>query len=210
MARQTNISKSCVRDSEFFKVEKPLFIQVENVLFCVPPHYFDSSDVFRSMFSLPSTPDDSPQDGTSECPLFLEGIQADHFRDLLRILSFSIATLSASENLHRHIRERPTSWVAVLDLATRWEMASVRSWALKCLKNEDCLTRLVLARKYDILEWRVPAIKELAVRASPLTPEEFHKLGVDLALRVVALRERVRSSTVREPTLEDINEIAAL
>ncbi|RPD82635.1 hypothetical protein L226DRAFT_33001 [Lentinus tigrinus ALCF2SS1-7] len=190
-SHQADKSKACVRDSEFFRVETPIFIRVDNVMFCVPPHYFDGW-VERAATS------------------FLEGIRADHFRDLLRVLSVRMATLSASENLHRHIRERPTSWVAVLDLSTRWEMASVRSWALKCLKNEDCLTRLVLARKYDILEWRVPAVKELAVRASPLTPEEFHKLGVDLALRVVALRERVRSSTVREPTVEDINEIAAL
>ena len=70
----------------------------------------------------------------------------------------------------------------------------------KYLKGEDCLARLLLARKYNIAEWRAPALKDLALRPDPRTPEEFKKLGVDLALRVVALRERARSSAIREPT----------
>ncbi|KAI0724470.1 hypothetical protein C8T65DRAFT_734091 [Cerioporus squamosus] len=160
------------------------------------------------MFSLPATPD-GIQDGSSEeRPLFLEGIRADDFRDLLRVLSLRIANLPASENLHRCIRDRPTSWVAVLDLASRWEIPAVRSWALKNLKNEECLTRLMLASKYDIVEWRAPAMRDLVVRPHPLTSEEFHKLGVELALKVVALRERIRSS-VRYPTTEEIDEAMA-
>ncbi|RDX55947.1 hypothetical protein OH76DRAFT_1477646 [Lentinus brumalis] len=203
----TTETSACIRDSEFFKDQKPLFIRVENVSFCVPAHYFDDSEAFKSMFSLPATPDGT-QDGSSENrPLLLEGVRADDFRDSV---TSPIPPHDESLNSHDYIRERPTSWVAVLDLATRWEIPSARSWALEALKSEQCTTRLMLARKYDIVEWWTTTMQSLVARRSPLTREEFDILGVDLAVRVVALREGIRRSILRDPTKEEIKEAHGL
>ncbi|TFK94288.1 hypothetical protein K466DRAFT_580066 [Polyporus arcularius HHB13444] len=210
MPDTTETSSTCTRDSEFFKDQKPLFIRVENVSFCVPPLYFDDSEAFKSMFSLPATPDGTQDGSSEERPLLLEGVRADDFRDLLRVLSPRMTSLSPSENSHDYIRERPTSWVAVLDLATRWEIPSARSWALEALKSEECCTRLMLARKYDIVEWWTTTMQSLVARRSPLTREEFDILGVDLAVRVVALREGIRRSILRDPTKEEIKEAHGL
>ncbi len=43
-------------------------------------------------------------------------------------------------------------------------------------------------------------MQSLVVRRSPLTREEFDILGVDLAVRVVALREGIRRGIYRDPT----------
>ncbi|KAI0752082.1 hypothetical protein C8Q74DRAFT_353584 [Fomes fomentarius] len=196
-------------DSEFGDVH-PFFIRAEDVIFCVPRHYFTSSEVFRGMFTVPPSPN-GLVDGTSkERPLFLESISASDFRDFLRVLSFRMACMP-QENLgfHKPFRSLPSSWLAVLKLASMWEFTSVRRRALIYLHEEDAITRLVVARQYDMPEWLFPALKELASRATPLTVEELNSLGLDVAVKVIALREAVRGSP-KDITVEEVERVVGM
>lgn len=56
------------------------------------------------------------------------------------------------------------------------------------------IERIVLARQYDIRHWLVPALNELAKRIQPLSPEEGTKLGLETALKLASVRERVMIS----------------
>lgn len=62
-------------------------MQVENTLFRVPKDRLASnSDIFRTMFTLPSG-DDCQQEGHDDHnPLILQGIKADEFHQFLRLL----------------------------------------------------------------------------------------------------------------------------
>ena len=161
------------------------------------------------MFTVPDGPD-FPLEGTSEeTPLFLESIKADELREFIRVLSCRCVCWGGilicsidSEQCERllaagegtPIRSIPTSWMPVLKLASLWDFPKLRIQALKYLKSQDCMTRLIMSRQYNVDEWFLPALKEVAVRAKPLTAGEVNELGLDFALQVMALREKVRGA----------------
>ena len=61
-------------------------------------------------------------------------------------------------------------------------------------KSQVRMTRLIISRQYNVDEWFLPALKEVAVRAKPLTTGKVNELGLDFALQVMALREKVRGA----------------
>ncbi|KAM5533681.1 hypothetical protein V8D89_012648 [Ganoderma adspersum] len=177
-------SQAYSRDSEFFIDLKPLYLRAEKTLFCVPRHYFQTSDVFDGMFTLPGAPQ-TPQEGSSEeYPLFLESINAEELREFLRVLSSRFATSNNTT-----IRSITSSWLPVLKLASLWQFSSLREKALKYLKSADCMTRLHIARQYGVDDWFLPAVRDLISREEPLTGDEIGQLGLDFAAKVIALRD---------------------
>ncbi|PIL33313.1 hypothetical protein GSI_04764 [Ganoderma sinense ZZ0214-1] len=177
---------SYTRDSDFFIDVKPLYLRAENTLFCVPRHYFQSSDVFEGMFTLPDVPN-APQEGSSEaCPLFLESIKADELKDFLRLLGV------ANRNAASVCNWMPNSWPPVLKLASMWQFTGIREKALWYLKQSNCMTRLEVSRQHGIEDWFVPAMRDLIKRDNPLNVDEINKLGLDFAVKVIALREMAR------------------
>ncbi|KAI0713673.1 hypothetical protein C8Q76DRAFT_467588 [Earliella scabrosa] len=184
-----------VRDQVFFVDVKPLFIRVENVSFCVPRHRFDASEVFQDMFTLPTPPDRPGEGSVEENPLFLEGVKVDQFRDFLRVLCYDISSLPRSINsntLFICLQQIPTSWMNVLELAARWQFEEIRQHALNYLSMADGMTRLIAARKFQLTEWLIPALQNVGLRDAALTVEEIQELGLDFAVKVIALRERMR------------------
>ncbi|TBU29231.1 hypothetical protein BD311DRAFT_756774 [Dichomitus squalens] len=190
---------SYTRDNDFFIDVKPLYLRAEGTLFCVPRHYFEKSEVWEGLFTLPAT-SDSPREGLSEdYPLFLESIKADDLREFLRVLSCRL--LAAGDGTS--IRFIPTSWLPVLKLASLWDFPKLRALALKYLKSQDCMTRLRISRQYDVKEWFLPALKEVAVRTEPLTMDDVKELGLEFALKVMALREKARGAPCIASDLHD-------
>ncbi|KAI1782171.1 hypothetical protein LXA43DRAFT_1149423, partial [Ganoderma leucocontextum] len=174
----------------FFIDVKPLYLRAENTLFCIPRHYFQTSDVFEGLFTLPEVPN-TPQEGSSEeCPLFLESIKADELKEFLRVLCSRRVEFATSNN--PSIRSIAGSWLPVLKLASLWQFPGLREKALKYLKSEGCMTRLHVARQYGVEDWFLPALKDLIAREEPLTADEINQLGVDFAVKVIALREEAR------------------
>ncbi|PIL33319.1 hypothetical protein GSI_04770 [Ganoderma sinense ZZ0214-1] len=221
-------SSSFSRDSEFFIDVKPLYLRAERTVFCVPRHYFQTSDVFDGMFTLPDVPN-APQEGSSEeNPLFLESIKADELREFLRVLSSRRVLFSTSSavsvpvplpvihpptavndreadddrrplavcrfatSTSTTIRSITPSWLPVLKLASLWQFTGLRQKALQYLKSESCMTRLEISRQYDVESWFLPALRDLVNRNQPLGADEIKRLGLEFAVKVVALREAAR------------------
>ncbi|KAH7925641.1 hypothetical protein BV22DRAFT_1128872 [Leucogyrophana mollusca] len=177
------------RDDTFYYTT--VVFLVEGTLFRVPRHPFiDGSDVFRQMFQLP-VPDGVEADGCSDGrPLRLEFIQQNDFKQLLKVL------------FPHHSQPQKSSpktfaeWRSVLKLSSMWEFESVKKLAVDHIGTMqiDPIDKIGLARDYDVQEWLVPALNELAKRKEPIGMKDADKLGMELALKVAAVRESVMSS----------------
>jgi hypothetical protein len=84
-------------------------------------------------------------------------------------------------------------WTEVLELAKKWSFDSVQSRAIRELHSRTSpFEQLVLARKFEILDWVEPAILQLCARDEALQAKEIRRLeSADVAL-ICYVRERVR------------------
>jgi hypothetical protein len=82
-----------------------------------------------------------------------------------------------------------------LALSTAWVFHSARKVALKYLKKAriDPIDRLVLVIKYDIDDWTVDTLNDIAQREDPLDSTDADRLlsvvGVDYLLKIAQVRE---------------------
>ncbi|KAJ7721484.1 hypothetical protein B0H16DRAFT_1335241, partial [Mycena metata] len=161
---------------------------VENTLYRVHRYFFErDSAVFASMFTLPSAAGLRPEGEVVENPIVLEGVNAVDFDRFLSILYPSNFTA-------RDIAS-PEEWTSVLSLATRWDFTSLRDLAMQHLfATTSAVERIALGRRYDILEWLVPAYTEVCERKDPLTIAEGRLLGVDDAICIGQVRHMIRYS----------------
>ncbi|KAH7916587.1 hypothetical protein BJ138DRAFT_289051 [Hygrophoropsis aurantiaca] len=178
-----------VKQDETFYFNTVVFL-VEDTLFRVPRHPFiDGSDLFRQMFELP-VPDGAQEDGSSdEHPLRLEQIKQTEFRQLLKVL---FPDYTRSKKLPKSFAE----WRSVLRLSTMWGFDNARDQAIKSIgaMTMDPVDKISLAKDYDVDEWLVPAIHDLVKRKEPIGVKDVEKLGLDLALKVAAIRERLTTT----------------
>ncbi|KAI0927741.1 hypothetical protein AcW1_005180 [Taiwanofungus camphoratus] len=160
-------------------------LRVEGVLFRVNRQPFeDDSKVFRDMYMLPVA-EGSVVDGSSDKhPLVLEGVKKAEFVQLLRVLyprkyaQKDILTVD--------------EWISVLKLADMWQFNMTRKCAIVALRKmlaSDLLQRIVLAQRFEIKEWLLPDLNELARREEPLGMHEAEQIGLEFAFRVAAVRE---------------------
>lgn len=84
-----------------------------------------------------------------------------------------------------------TEWKSVLKLSTMWNFEVVRNLAIQSMSELpiDAVEKAALAREYEIDEWLLPALNELAQREEPIGVEEALRLGMEQALRIAAVRE---------------------
>jgi len=151
-------------------------------LFKVPHLYFEHS-FFDTVFTLPAA-GGAPADGSDdEHPFKLEGIKRADFRAFLKLLShdcpFRKPLISEEE------------WLAVLKLSTMWDFFDVRNLAIKVLSKVTMnpVTKVLLAREYNIQEWLLAGYDELAKRKETISLDEAEQLGKDTAIRLFQIRE---------------------
>lgn len=87
-------------------------------------------------------------------------------------------------------------WTSVLHLATRWEFESIRQLAIRELEglNIDPVNKIVLSRQFDISSpWTLAAYTEVCHRSDSLTVSEARALGLETAMRIYQMREKLRS-----------------
>ena len=77
-----------------------------------------------------------------------------------------------------------------------WEFGGLRRSAIDKLDHGfdpvSPVDRFILAIQYDIKEWVLPALLKLAQRPKPISPEEGRKLGLNVALKIASVREKIR------------------
>ncbi|KAG6327519.1 hypothetical protein ID866_11570 [Astraeus odoratus] len=143
------------------------------------------------MFLLPQG--EGSVEGTSDGnPIRLAGIAKDEFRCLLRALLYR---QHGTSRLPLGI----TEWTAVLKLSTLWEFDKLRKAAISSLHGIclNAIDRVVLSKQYNINEWLLPALNELARRPESISFEEASRLGFEIALNLASVRESVK--------LQDVN-----
>ncbi|KAH7338079.1 hypothetical protein B0J17DRAFT_410303 [Rhizoctonia solani] len=75
------------RHSDFFFDNTLVAIQVEDTLFNVHKYQLLKSETFSDMFKVPKAKGDEPEEGSSpEHPIVMEGVKADDFVALLKVL----------------------------------------------------------------------------------------------------------------------------
>ncbi|KAH8117107.1 hypothetical protein DFH11DRAFT_1152839 [Phellopilus nigrolimitatus] len=176
---------SCRDKSYYFSL---LVFKVEDCLFRVPQQGFESqSEVFKTMFTLPSG-EDTEQDGCSDDrPLVLEGIKADDFRAFLKLLypqfrrptRANERTLSEEESL------------VVLSLARMWCFDKIVDITIEGLEamNLSSARKLELANGHNIVQWYEPELSALVYRKECLTLDEAKQIGLELVVEISNMRE---------------------
>ncbi|KAI6131159.1 hypothetical protein EDD16DRAFT_967606 [Pisolithus croceorrhizus] len=136
-------------------------------------------------------------EGTSdENPIRIDRTSKDDFEQLLKAL------------LHRKYGSQPNlphgieQWTSVLKLSTAWNFERLRQAAINALTESGISTvdRVVLSQRYYIKNWLLPALNELARRPEPITLEEAQRMGIDIALKLASVRERVTVTVQTHPT----------
>ncbi|KAI6040610.1 hypothetical protein EDC04DRAFT_2602387 [Pisolithus marmoratus] len=173
---------------------------VENCLFKVPRKTLEEeSTVFRDMFLLPQ-PDIAMIEGLDDArPVVLQGISKDDFESLLKALLYRQHGQNKGQDLLTN------QWVSVLKLSTMWEFANLRAAAISWLDTSDAslcrpdpVERVALATQYDIKEWLLPSLLALARRPDPIGVEEGRRLGIETALKLASVREKLKLESVSE------------
>ncbi|KIP02381.1 hypothetical protein PHLGIDRAFT_52609, partial [Phlebiopsis gigantea 11061_1 CR5-6] len=159
---------------------------VEDRLFKVPKRGFQCSDseVFSVLFELP--PQGEAEGSSSDNPLCLDSIVRDDFVCFLHVLY--------PKNPCEEPALSDRQWISVLRLAALWGFASIKTKAIANLDGvleRDPLQAVKLADdpRTGLEGWMVPAVGALARRAAPLSPDEVRALGLELALKVMHVRE---------------------
>lgn len=82
-------------------------------------------------------------------------------------------------------------WTSVLKLSTMWNFEDLRDLAIQTMSHLplDPVERAALASEYNIDEWLLPALNELAQREEPIGIKEANRLGWETALQIAAVRE---------------------
>ncbi|KAI6124775.1 hypothetical protein EDD16DRAFT_521522 [Pisolithus croceorrhizus] len=168
---------------------------VENTLFRVPRKPLEEeSAVFKDMFLLPQPDDDVVEGQDDTRPVILHGVSKGDFECLLKVL------LCRQHGQNKGLAlSLADEWISVLKLSTMWEFASLRTAAVRGLEANvaspcrlDLIEKVVFATRYDIKEWLLPSLLAIARRPNPISVEEGRRLGIETALKLASVREKLR------------------
>lgn len=72
-----------------------------------------------------------------------------------------------------------------------WQFRRIRETAIKTMASVsmDLVDKIVIARRFDISAWLIPALNELVQREKPVDFLEGNRLGMEWVLKVAELRE---------------------
>lgn len=92
-------------------------------------------------------------------------------------------------------------WLCVLKLARLWQFDKLYERATEQLPYDkvpkSAVEKVALAFDYDLREWLVPGLNDLARRPEPMTKKDVELLGIECALKVAAVRETIVMTSVR-------------
>ena len=85
-------------------------------------------------------------------------------------------------------------WRSVLHLSSIWGLTSLRKLALKSMDPPNDCERLLLARKYNVDDWVLPALSALCERRLPVSLDEARQMGIEDVVLVATVREEIRDN----------------
>ncbi|KAH7338082.1 hypothetical protein B0J17DRAFT_410342 [Rhizoctonia solani] len=134
------------------------------------------------MFKVPKAEDGEPEEGSSpEHPILMEGVKADDFVALLKVLYASHFSSNQPE-------PEASLIIPAFRLANMWNFSDLRAFLLPLAeKYLSDIDKILFAREFEIKDWLAPAHIRLCERQEKLTTEEARKLGVDSLLLIARL-----------------------
>ncbi|KDQ58987.1 hypothetical protein JAAARDRAFT_33720 [Jaapia argillacea MUCL 33604] len=155
-----------------------MFFLVENRRFALPRLVFEkNSDYFEAVLANHGSSSESN-------PVILDDVEVTDFESFLGVLcplQFDPVTT-------------PEAWLSVLTLATKWSFDTIRYTAIRELTTIiSPIDKIVLGRRYDVLEWLEEAYLTICRRPQALSIEEGEKLGLKEAILISQVRQEVRT-----------------
>ncbi|KAI0334088.1 hypothetical protein GY45DRAFT_1318960 [Cubamyces sp. BRFM 1775] len=140
------------------------------------------------MFTL--NPGDTPVEGRSdERPIPLPDVKAV---DFARFLSLFYPSNVIDGDLSTF-----DEWTSVLRISHRYEFDEHYNLAVQRLEHlATAIDRILLAREYDIPNWRESAYYDICVREDSLTYDEGMRLGMADVVLIADLRQRIRGVVI--------------
>ncbi|KAG6329035.1 hypothetical protein ID866_10054 [Astraeus odoratus] len=168
----------------YFYVDTVTF-QVEDCLFKVPRGPFEhESTIFCDIYPMPRSDNNTLEGLCDEMAIQLDG----SVWGMIKM------------NFHRKHGSYPSlpdgiqEWTSVLKLSTAWDFKATRQAAIDALDVLQIgpIDRVVLFLQYDIKDKLLLALNQLAQRVEPISLEEAHQMGVDVALKLTWVREKLK------------------
>ena len=85
-------------------------------------------------------------------------------------------------------------WRSVLHLSSIWGFTSLRKLALKSMDPPNACERLLLARKYNVDDWVLPALSALCERRLPVSLGEARQMDIEDVVLIATVREEIRDN----------------
>ncbi|KAN0130802.1 hypothetical protein V8E53_011477, partial [Lactarius tabidus] len=176
---------SFVQHGKYFFKDGNITFLVDDNLYCVHRYYFCRDSVyFSSRFARLGLRDHE----VSPTIVSLGGVECKDFEAFLSVLY--------PEDFEEHDLSYE-QWRSVLHLSTRWGFDSIRKLVLRSIDPPSAYDRLLLARKYAVDHWTVPALTMLCERTAPLSLDEAREMSVEDLVLVATVREHIRSKAIQ-------------
>jgi len=135
------------------------------------------------MFACPTPPESVAEGGSDENPILLPDVTCEEFEVLLQFFydrTYEQGLLSLEE------------LIKLLSISTRFDFEKVRQLAIKSIGKQKLrpIDFILLAERYDVVQWLRPAYTALCMRPAPLELEEVKELGFEKIVLLAKAREK--------------------
>ncbi|RXW13100.1 hypothetical protein EST38_g12755 [Candolleomyces aberdarensis] len=174
-----------------------VFFKVEGIIFEAPRYRFsEHSEVFETMFHLPTGSDGAIEGQDEDHPIVLEGYKAAHFDALLNVLYPTPQDLISGA-----LKLDKEKWIGVLSLSTRWSMKQIRKHAIDELSKVSInpVEKIALGRENKVAKWFQDGLAEL-ISEPPTRPlaELKSQLGAETVCTLLWIQNQTLPTSLGE------------
>ncbi|GJJ15194.1 hypothetical protein Clacol_009470 [Clathrus columnatus] len=183
----------------YYSVEEFIVLKVENVLYRILKSVLTGqSDFFKDLFSPQFSSvliKDNKEGSSNTFPIVLEQVSPIDFDRLLSLI------ITGSLELNRPVSASWGSeqWISTLYLADRWQMPAVKKLALFFFRSQaEPHVQIKLGKDFDDKSLIRSGLIDICSREEPITETEAMDIGIELAFKCVAIREKLWEMTLKE------------
>ncbi|CAL1710182.1 unnamed protein product [Somion occarium] len=193
--------ETLTHDPKYYLDDEMTIFLVERRLFKVHRHFLiRESDFFRTLFQLPTGVNTRVEGRSDDLPIPLPGVKVDEF---ISLLDFFYEGMHAPQLTADSDISCIHHWSRILSISTRFSFDRIREMAIEQLSPHlDPISKICLARTYDIEEWLFPAYEQICQRDNALEAWEAELIGLRTARLLAQTREELHRS--RDPWREVI------